>query len=56
MCGPGGIGDPDGKLKTVLRAEADTFALIRPDLYLAAHVPNATAAQAEVVLRKALCQ
>ena len=56
VCGPGGIGDPDGKLKTVLRAEADTFALIRPDLYLAAHVPNATAAQAEVVLRKALCQ
>jgi 3-(3-hydroxy-phenyl)propionate hydroxylase len=54
VCGPGGIGDPDGKLKTVLKAEADTFALIRPDLYLAALVPNASTAQAEACLRKAL--
>ena len=55
VCGPGGIGDPDGRLKTVLKAEADTFALIRPDLYLAALVPNASAAHAEACLRKALC-
>jgi 3-(3-hydroxy-phenyl)propionate hydroxylase len=55
VCGPGGIGDPDGKLKSVLKAEPDTFALIRPDLYLAALVPNASAAQAEACLRKALC-
>jgi len=39
----------------VLQAEPDTFALIRPDLYLAALVPNAGAAQAEACLRKALC-
>jgi 3-(3-hydroxy-phenyl)propionate hydroxylase len=55
VCGPGGIGDPDGKLKSVLKAEPDTFALIRPDLYLGALVPNATPAQAEACLRKALC-
>jgi 3-(3-hydroxy-phenyl)propionate hydroxylase len=55
VCGPGGIGDPEGKLKSVLQAEPDTFALIRPDLYLAALVPNAGAAQAEACLRKALC-
>ena len=55
VCGPGGIGDPEGKLKSVLKAEPDTFALIRPDLYLAALVPNAGAAQAEACLRKALC-
>jgi 3-(3-hydroxy-phenyl)propionate hydroxylase len=55
VCGPGGIGDPDGALKGVLKAEPDTFALIRPDLYLGALVPNATPAQAEACLRKALC-
>jgi 3-(3-hydroxy-phenyl)propionate hydroxylase len=54
VCGPGGIGDPEGKLQTVLRAEAGAFALVRPDLYLAALVPHATPAQAEAVLRKAL--
>jgi 3-(3-hydroxy-phenyl)propionate hydroxylase len=55
VCGPGGIGDPEGKLKSVLKAEPDSFALIRPDLYLAALVPNAGPAQAEACLRKALC-
>jgi 3-(3-hydroxy-phenyl)propionate hydroxylase len=55
VCGPGGIGDPDGKLKAALKAAADSFALIRPDLYLGALIPNATAAQAERVLRQALC-
>jgi 3-(3-hydroxy-phenyl)propionate hydroxylase len=55
VCGPGGIGDPDGKLKAVLRAEAGAFALVRPDLYLAALVANAGPAQAEAVLRRALC-
>ena len=55
VCGPGGLGDPEGKLKAVLRADADTFALIRPDLYLAARVPQATAAESEFALRKALC-
>ena len=55
VCGPGGIGDPHGKLKAVLKAEPDGFALIRPDLYLAALVPNASPAQAEAVLRRALC-
>jgi len=54
-CGPGGIGDPEGRLKAVLRAEAGAFALVRPDLYLAALVPNARPAQAQTVLRKALC-
>ena len=55
VCGPGGIGDPEGKLGAVLRAEPGTFALIRPDLYLAALVPNAHPAHAEAALRKALC-
>jgi 3-(3-hydroxy-phenyl)propionate hydroxylase len=55
VCGPGGIGDPDGRLKAVLKTDADGFALIRPDLYLAALVSHATPAQAEAVLRKALC-
>jgi len=55
VCGPGGIGDPEGKLKAGLKIERDGFALIRPDLYLAANVPNATAAQAEAALRRALC-
>ena len=55
VCGPGGIGDPEGKLKAVLKAAPDCFALIRPDLYLAALVPNARANEAEAVLRKALC-
>jgi 3-(3-hydroxy-phenyl)propionate hydroxylase len=55
VCGPGGIGDPEGKLKTVLRAAPDTFALVRPDLYLAALLRHATAPQAEAALRKALC-
>jgi 3-(3-hydroxy-phenyl)propionate hydroxylase len=54
VCGPGGIGDPEGKLKTVLRAEPDTLALVRPDLYLGALLPNATATAAEAALRKAL--
>ncbi|HLB17202.1 MAG TPA: FAD-dependent monooxygenase [Burkholderiales bacterium] len=54
VCGPGGIGDPEGKLATVLKAEPDTFALVRPDLYVAALLPNATAAAAEAALRKAL--
>jgi 3-(3-hydroxy-phenyl)propionate hydroxylase len=55
VCGPGGIGDPAGKLKAVLKVEPDGFALVRPDLYLAALVPNARPDQAEAVLRKALC-
>jgi len=55
VCGRGGVGDPEGKLKAALKAEPDSFALIRPDLYLGALVPNATAAQAEGALRKALC-
>jgi 3-(3-hydroxy-phenyl)propionate hydroxylase len=54
-CGPGGIGDPEGKLRTVLKAEPGAFALVRPDLYLGALIPNATAVQAEAALRKALC-
>jgi len=55
VCGPGGIGDPEGKLKAVLKAEPGSFALVRPDLYLAALVPNADPARAEAALRKALC-
>jgi 3-(3-hydroxy-phenyl)propionate hydroxylase len=55
VCGPGGIGDPEGKLKAVLQVERDGFALLRPDLYLAALVPNATPVQAEAALRRALC-
>jgi 3-(3-hydroxy-phenyl)propionate hydroxylase len=55
VCGPGGIGDPEGKLRAVLNAAPDTFALIRPDIYLAARLPNARAPEAEAVLRKALC-
>jgi hypothetical protein len=39
----------------VLKAEPDTVALVRPDLYLGALVRNASAAQAEGALRRALC-
>lgn len=55
VCGPGGVGDSEGKLKAALQAEPDSFALLRPDLYLAALVPHATAARAEAALRRALC-
>ncbi|HTO50943.1 MAG TPA: FAD-dependent oxidoreductase [Burkholderiales bacterium] len=55
VCGPGGIGDPEGKLKAALKAAPDTFALIRPDLYLGALLPNARTGEAEAALRRALC-
>jgi 3-(3-hydroxy-phenyl)propionate hydroxylase len=55
ICGPDGIADPSGRLAEVLGVKASGFALIRPDLYLAAVVPNANRAQVERVLRKALC-
>jgi 3-(3-hydroxy-phenyl)propionate hydroxylase len=55
VCGPGGVGDPSGRLAEALGVEAGGFALIRPDLYLAAVVPNANGAGVEQVLRKALC-
>jgi 3-(3-hydroxy-phenyl)propionate hydroxylase len=54
-CGPGGLGDPEGKLKAALGAEPGTFALIRPDLYLAGCIPDAKPAQADALLRRALC-
>ncbi len=53
-CGPGGIGDPDGKLKQVLGAEPGSFALVRPDLYLAGCVHDARPAHADAMLRRAL--
>jgi 3-(3-hydroxy-phenyl)propionate hydroxylase len=56
VCGPGGIGDPDGKLKQVLGAEPGSFALIRPDLYLAGCVHDARPGQADAMLKRALCQ
>jgi 3-(3-hydroxy-phenyl)propionate hydroxylase len=55
VCGPGGIGDPDGQLKQVLGAEAGSFALVRPDLYLAGCVHEARPAHAEAMLKRALC-
>jgi 3-(3-hydroxy-phenyl)propionate hydroxylase len=54
VCGPGGIGDPDGKLKQALGAEPGSFALIRPDLYLAGCVHDARPAHAEALLKRAL--
>ena len=56
VCGPGGIGDPDGKLMEVLGAAPGSFALIRPDLYLAGCVPDARPAHADAMLKRALCQ
>ncbi|HSD42764.1 MAG TPA: FAD-dependent monooxygenase [Burkholderiales bacterium] len=56
FCGSGGIGDPDGKLKQALGAAPGSFALIRPDLYLAGCVPDARPAQADAMLRRALCR
>jgi 3-(3-hydroxy-phenyl)propionate hydroxylase len=53
--GPGGIGDPSGKLTEVIDTPPGGFALIRPDLHLAARVPDADAARAERALRRALC-
>jgi 3-(3-hydroxy-phenyl)propionate hydroxylase len=55
VCGPGGIADRSGRLAELLGATAGSFALIRPDLYLAALVANADAAQVQRVLHKALC-
>jgi len=55
ICGPGGMADPSGRLAEVLGVKAGGLVLIRPDLYLAAVVPNANRAQVEQVLRKALC-
>ena len=54
-CGPGGLGDPEGKLKAALGAEPGSFALIRPDLYLAGCIPDAKPSQADALLRRALC-
>jgi 3-(3-hydroxy-phenyl)propionate hydroxylase len=56
VCGPGGIGDPEGKLKQALGAAPGSFAPIRPDLYLAGCVPDARPAQADAMLKRALCQ
>lgn len=56
VCGPGGIGDPDGKLKQELGAAPGSFALIRPDLYLAGCVHDARPAHADAMLKRALCQ
>jgi 3-(3-hydroxy-phenyl)propionate hydroxylase len=56
VCGSGGIADPSGGLAEVLGAAAGGFALIRPDLYLAAVVPDANGAKVEQVLHKALCR
>jgi len=55
VCGQGGIVDPSGGLAEALGAAAGSFALIRPDLYLTALIPNADAAQVKRVLHKALC-
>jgi 3-(3-hydroxy-phenyl)propionate hydroxylase len=56
VCGPGGIGDPEAKLKEALGAAPGSFALIRPDLYLAGCVHDARPAHADAMLRRALCQ
>lgn len=55
VCGRGGIGDPEGKLAQALGARPGSFALIRPDLYLAGCVHDARPAHADAMLRKALC-
>lgn len=54
-CGPGGLGDPEGKLAAALGAAPGSFALIRPDLYLAGCIPDARPQQADALLRRALC-
>jgi 3-(3-hydroxy-phenyl)propionate hydroxylase len=54
-CGPGGLGDPEGKLEAALGAEPGSFALVRPDLYLAGCIAEARPAQADALLRRALC-
>jgi 3-(3-hydroxy-phenyl)propionate hydroxylase len=56
VCGSGGIGDPGGALREALGAEPGSFALIRPDLYLAGCIADARPAQADAMLRRALCQ
>ncbi len=53
--GPGGIADPSGRLAQVLGTAAGGFALIRPDLYLAAVVPNPNGGSVQRVLHRALC-
>jgi 3-(3-hydroxy-phenyl)propionate hydroxylase len=54
VCGPGGIGDPEGKLGEALGAAPGSFALIRPDLYLAGCVHDARPAHADAMLKRAL--
>jgi 3-(3-hydroxy-phenyl)propionate hydroxylase len=56
VCGPDGIGDPDGRLKETLGAAPGGFALIRPDLYLAGCIADARPAHADAMLNRALCQ
>ncbi len=52
---PGDIADPSGRFGEVLGAKAGDFALVRPDLHLAALVPNANESNVRHVLRRALC-
>jgi 3-(3-hydroxy-phenyl)propionate hydroxylase len=56
VCGADGIGDPDGRLKETLGAAPGSFALIRPDLYLAGCIADARPAHADAMLNRALCQ
>jgi 3-(3-hydroxy-phenyl)propionate hydroxylase len=53
-CGDGGLADIEGKLATVLGTRLGSFALIRPDLYLAGIMHNATPAGASALLARAL--
>lgn len=48
------LGDPDGRLARAVKATPGAFALVRPDLYLAALLPETTAAGVADALDRAL--
>jgi 3-(3-hydroxy-phenyl)propionate hydroxylase len=54
-CGHGGLADGEGKLAAVLGARPGSFALIRPDLYLAGIAHDAVPDAARAMLERALC-
>jgi 3-(3-hydroxy-phenyl)propionate hydroxylase len=56
LVGPGGLQDDAGRLAQVLGAAPGSVALVRPDLYLAALLPDAQPADLVAAVTRALCR
>jgi 3-(3-hydroxy-phenyl)propionate hydroxylase len=54
--GRGGLADPEGRLAAVLGATRGAVALVRPDLYLAALIPDAAPKDVKAAVSRALCR